>query len=124
MSDLGYIYLSLDELNKMSLTHLISGVDENEPMLSADVAIMTSITGYTEWINEGKAITIGWDWQMLASESAAKLVRVSLPSSNLMLQSDANNLGHQATAQMLGAFIDRFPWQAETLRYVGVSHAA
>lgn len=121
MSETGYIYLSLAELSDLILIHLISGVDEDDPMLGFNAAIETSITGYTEWISEGREISIGWDWQMLAGDSAARLIRISLPSSNVMLQSPGKiDLGPQATARLLSAFIDEFDWQTETLKFISV----
>ena len=112
MSDTGYLYLSFAELNELVLVHLISGVDQDID-IGGDYAVATSITGYTEWISEGRQVSIGWDWQMLATRGAATLRRASLPNSNVMLQT---------TAQGPRSFVDRFDWQTETLRYISVSH--
>ena len=122
MSDTGYLYLSFAELNELVLVHLISGVDQDID-IGGDYAVATSITGYTEWISEGRQVSIGWDWPMLATCGAAPLRRASLPNSNVMLQTPVQtDLGPRTTAQLLGSFVDRFDWQTETLRYISVSH--
>ena len=119
MCETGYIRISYAQLQQVHLVHLISGVDEDGPP-GAGSASITVICGYTEWISQdGRVITIGWDWQMLPEGRGRHLERVSLPSSNLMLQSPVGtDLGHCTTAALLATFVDSFNWQPDTLQYI------
>jgi hypothetical protein len=126
MVDTGYIYLTVDELCAGALVHLISGVDQ-ECLLTdggGGGAIVTAITGYTEWIGQGERIlTLGWDWQMHASGDAVRLQRVGPPSSNLMLQSSARrDLGHARTIALLNDYLDGFDWQHATLGHISARY--
>jgi hypothetical protein len=123
-SDTGYIRLSYAELQEIRLVHLVSGVDEDGPEVSADGAMPTAITGYTEWVAaDSPVVSIGWDWQMQADESEVQLTRVGGASSNVMLQSAGRaDLGHAKTALLLEALIDDLVWQPETLDYVIVRY--
>lgn len=115
MSETGYIYLTVDELCAGALVHLISGVDAQDGLSGAG-AVVTDITGYTEWVSEGgQVLTIGWDWQM----TAAGLRRIGAPSSNLMLQSRTRrDLGHARTVDLLKDYLDGFNWQPATLGHI------
>ncbi|HEU4842779.1 MAG TPA: DUF4902 domain-containing protein [Burkholderiaceae bacterium] len=126
MSETGYVYLSLAELENVVIVHLVSGVDEDAPEDCPDGAVPTSITGYTEWVSEGsRIITIGWDWQMQAEREGVHLRRVGKPSSNVMLQSPKQgDLGPHATRALLEQFIDGIDWQPETLKYINVRYNA
>lgn len=119
MSDTGYIYLTVDELCAGALVHLISGVDTQDGVIGAG-AVVTEITGYTEWISEGvRVLTIGWDWQM----TAEGLRRIGAPSSNLMLQSRARrDLGHARTVELLKDYLDGFNWQPATLGHISARY--
>jgi hypothetical protein len=119
MSETGYIYLTVDELCAGALVHLISGVDAQEGLPCAG-AVVTEITGYTEWVSEdGPVLTIGWDWQMTADG----LQRIGPPSSNLMLQSRARrNLGHARTVELLKDYLDGFNWQPVTLGHISTRY--
>lgn len=116
----GYIRLSFAEVKKLCLIHLISGVDRDTPDITSHGAVPTAITGYTEWVsNNDPAITIGWDWQMHASDHCVQLKSLSEPRSNLMLQSaNLSDVGHLKTATLLEAFIDGISWESEVLRYI------
>ncbi|UUZ50693.1 DUF4902 domain-containing protein [Massilia sp. B-10] len=126
MSDTGYVYLSLAELENVVIVHLVSGVDEDAPEECPGGAVTTSITGYTEWVSQGsRIITIGWDWQMQSEREGVHLRRVGKPSSNVMLQSPPNHdLGPHATRALLEQFIDGIDWQPETLKYINVRYNA
>jgi len=128
MLDTGYIYLTVDELCAGALVHLISGVDEecSLPGPSGAVgAIVTAITGYTEWVSGGgRVLTIGWDWQMTGSGTVVALQRISPPSSNLMLQSPARrDLGHARTVELLNAYVDGIDWQHATLGHISARYS-
>ena len=59
----GYIRLTFEEFRKISLIHLISGLDEDELVSLQEGATITEITGYTEWVSDTiPTISIGWDW--------------------------------------------------------------
>jgi hypothetical protein len=125
MTDTGYIRMSYDQLQQISLVHLVSGVDEDGPLSAPSGASSTAISGYTEWISQGGlVITIGWDWQMLPENRGFHLKRISSPSSNLMLQNaGGDDLGPQKTAILLETFIDTFNWQSETLQYINIRYS-
>ena len=120
VSESGYIHLSFAELQDISLIHLISGVDEDMAGMPAEGATPTAITGYTEWIADGKqGVSIGWDWQMQGDSHHVQLTRISDASSNVMLQSEARmDLGTVKTALLLEVLIDGLNWQPITLNYV------
>lgn len=120
----GQIRMSIEDVNKLELIHLISGLDDDGPAMPASSAMLTTITGYTEWVTEGTpVVTLGWDWQMLAQQQV-KLCRVGSPRSNLMLQ-DAllRDLGHEKSELLLEVFIDGFDWQAKALKYIECCYA-
>jgi hypothetical protein len=123
MLDTAYIYLTVDELCAGALIHLISGVDE-DCQGSTGGAIVTAITGYTEWVSHGgPVLTIGWDWQMAGSGKVVSLQRVGAPSSNLMLQSPCRrDLGHARTVELLKAYVDSFDWQHATLGHISARY--
>ncbi|WP_082488655.1 DUF4902 domain-containing protein [Duganella sp. Leaf61] len=120
MSNTGYVYLTFPQLQAITLSHLISGMDEDGDPHMPEAAVVTAITGYTEWIAKGKpTITIGWDWQMLRDDAKLRLLRVSEPASNVMLRNAAGvELGHGKSAALLSAFVDSFDWQTITLDYL------
>ena len=124
MGDTGYVRLTVVELESTTLCHLVSGLDEDTPPCSADGALPTSISGYTEWISAGKlVVTVGWDWVMLTDSGPVRLARVGCPSSNIMLQTPSRcDLGPATTSQLLASFVDGFDWQSETLRRIGVRY--
>lgn len=126
MSEPDYICLTATQLQTVCLVHCISGVDEEPPASITGGAVETTITGYTEWTGDaGSLLSIGWDWQMLASNQCVRLMRVSLPSSNVMLHTAAHAaLGAPATSGLLAAFIDGVAWEAETLQQIQRRYAA
>jgi hypothetical protein len=121
MVDTGYIYLTLDEFYAGRLVHLMSGVDQECHLGSCTGAMVTAITGYTEWVSAAAPVlTIGWDWQMIAEENVVRLERVGPPSSNVMLLSPGRReLGHAGTVALLNGYLDGFDWQAATLAHIG-----
>lgn len=121
----GYVRTTLEHLKTLTVAHLVSGLDEDSPLLSADGATSTAITGYAEFVNEGPpALTIGWDWQMTVADGTIRLNRVGEPRSNIMLQSDDGvDLGPHASAVLLQSFVDAFAWQADVIDYVNLRYA-
>jgi hypothetical protein len=64
----GYMRLTFEELQQISLVHLISGLDEDNSALLQEGATFAEITGYTEWAGiTSPAISIGWDWRLQPS---------------------------------------------------------
>jgi hypothetical protein len=116
----GYIRLSLDDMRGIGLVHLISGLDEDIPLLADAGAVTTTISGYTEWISEGSApLTVGWDWQLNVDGPQIRMERISDPRSNIMLIDAAQaDVGPQQTGVLLGSVIDAFAWQDTTLQFI------
>jgi hypothetical protein len=126
MADSGYVRLSFKQMQDVALKHLISGIDEDGPDNPSDNATLTAIGGYTEWVSkDSPIITLGWDWRMLSDNSLFRLERVSEPRSNVMLLSPALlDLGYEQSVLLLGAFVDTFDWQAETLDYINARYSS
>lgn len=120
MSDDGYVHLPAAEMQRICLIHIISGIDEDVPAGATEAGVPTTITGYTEWTNNARpAISIGWDWQMHASQSDVFLQRVSPPRSNLMLQNTSrSDVGPAKTESLLEDIIDQLNWQTTTLNHI------
>ncbi|RSZ55130.1 DUF4902 domain-containing protein [Massilia atriviolacea] len=121
----GYVRTTLAHLKTHTLSHLVSGLDEDGPLLCADGATPTAITGYAEFVAEGPpALTIGWDWQMTVTDGAIGLNRVSEPRSNIMLLGDDGaDLGPRASAILLQSLVDAFRWQDEVIGFVNLRYA-
>jgi hypothetical protein len=116
----GYVRLTFEALCNLPLFHLLSGLDEDDPASSSEGAILTMISGYTEWISATTpVITLGWDWQLAASQGRPCCVRVSEPRSNVMLlDAQQRDLGSARTARLLETVIDRLPWQNKIISYI------
>lgn len=120
LSEDGYVRLTLEALCNLPLFHLLSGLDEDNPPSFSEGAILTVISGYTEWISiTTPAITLGWDWQLTASRGRPSYVRISDPRSNIMLlDAQQFDLGPRKTARLLEETIDRLPWQDAIIRTI------
>lgn len=120
VSESGYLRMLYTELQNIALVHLVSGLDEDGADCPLGDATPTAITGYTEWVSDGKhVISIGWDWQMQADRSRVQLSRVGCASSNIMLQTASRlDLGPSKTAMLLESLIDTLDWQTATLGFV------
>jgi len=115
----GYVRLNLTDVQQLCMLHLISGVDEDGPLIAQDGAVATAITGYTEWITDGTPpLTIGWDWQMLAVADRIHPQRVSQPRSNVMLVEGDADAGPERTEAALGEHIDGMDWQSQTHQHI------
>lgn len=121
----GYIRLSFSEMRNVDLQHLITGLDEDTPSTSAEGALLTTITGYTEWVSTTvPGITIGWDWQLDTALNRIRLHRVNQPRSNLMLQDiHQTDLGPAKTSAMLEVFIDKLNWQVHARNHITIACA-
>lgn len=118
----GYVRVSFQGMDDLCLQHLISGFDEDMPADNAMAAVVTAITGYTEWVTmTTPAVTLGWDWQ-LETKGIIHLVRVSEPRSNIMLlDSASNDLGYAKTSALLEVYIDRVNWQPLVQKHLQIS---
>jgi len=120
MSNFGFVHLTFSKLQELRFSHLVSGIDEDSSPDGGEAAISTAISGYTEWVTQAQpVVTLGWDWQMLFEGTAVRLVRVSPPNSNVMLENAVNvELPHDKADLLLGTFVDSFDWQSATLQYL------
>lgn len=114
----GFFRIALDDLLSVNLTHLVSGLDEDDPAETHHCGTATSIMGYTEWIGEapGAAISLGWDWRLEQHQlGGVTCVRVGLPRSNVMLV-DAKNrdYGWNRNLEALATVVDAMPWSNQT----------
>jgi hypothetical protein len=116
----GYVRLSFQKMQELSLAHLISGLDENDTEPLHGGATFAEISGYTEWISASvPAVSVGWDWRLAAIHTGKRYERYGEPKSNLMLvDSRQQDVGPEMTAALLEAVIDALAWQAEVESYI------
>ena len=116
----GYICMSFTELQTITLSHLISGIDENMSAATSSGGTATDITGYTEWVSlTTPAITIGWDWQMGADHNGIQLRKISGPRSNVMFKDkNGQDIGPEKTEIMLAGLIDGLDWIDTVRSYI------
>lgn len=117
----GYIRLTFEEFRQISLMHLISGLDDDKPVLLQEDASIVDITGYTEWVSEIKpTISIGWDWMIqLQQATGSYYKRTSEPRGNLMLvNSQRCDLGSIKSTALIEIVIDEIAWQDVVQKYI------
>lgn len=121
-----YIRLTYTALQTIPLEHLISSVDEELPANPQDHAMLTTISGYTEWLSRVKpGITLGWDWQLSFVEGLPELRRINSPRSNLMLVDEQHkDLGEPDSSALLAEFIDQFDWQTTVWQAIQAKYQA
>lgn len=121
LSEDGYVRLTFEAFCNLPLFHLLSGLDEDNPASSSEGAVVTVISGYTEWISGTEpAITLGWDWQLANSRGSAHCVRISDPRSNVMLlDAQQHDLGSAKTARLLKTMIDQLSWHDTVITSIG-----
>lgn len=120
----GHVRLTLVTLLELQLEHVISGLDDEPPVATRQGAIVSSISGYTEWAScAGPAISIGWDWA-LDTLRGQKLVRGGEPRSNIMLlDRHGRDLGGVRTASLLERAIDSLDWQRVVQHTISARYA-
>ena len=121
----GYIRLPLATFKEIELRHLLSGLEEESGVGSAD-AHAIPIIGYTEWISIGDrpSITLGWDWQLRTAGTRRDCQRVGEPRSNVMLvHEDRSDLGMVWTSRYLSAAIDSLSWSERVLEAVALRYS-
>lgn len=110
----GYVRLTLADVLKVRLRHLLSELDfQSMPIRLGTGASAVSITGFTEWVSDTfPALSFGWDWQLDGSDSRVKYLRSSPIRSNVMLiDEQRRDVGSVATAARLCDALDRLNWQ-------------
>ena len=123
----GYIRLTFEEFRKISLIHLISGLDEDELVSLQEGATITEITGYTEWVSDTiPTISIGWDWAIQQTQVRGDYYkRTSEPRSNLMLvDSQQNDLGPAKTVTLIEIVVDEIAWQRIIQIYISTRYTS
>ena len=123
----GYMRLTVEELRQISLVHLLSGLDEDNPALLQGGATFSEITGYSEWVSTtSPAISIGWDWMLQSSQAGAVYYeRASDPRSNLMLiDTQQRDLGPAKTATLIGKVVDKIVWRSVVQDYISTRYAS
>jgi hypothetical protein len=122
-----YIRLTFEDLRRIPLVHLISGLDEDKPVLLQEGATFAEITGYTEWVSETTpTISVGWDWIIQTFQvSGGYYKRSSEPRSNLMLiNSQQCDIGSIKCASLIETVIDEIDWQSTVQHYLGTRYTS
>lgn len=115
-SDDGFLRLALNELWRLPMRHLLSGL-EHEPHARLRCGTPTTICGYSEWVSaEAPQLSLGWDWYLSTLPGLTQLLRVGPPHSNVMLV-DQNDIDYDQARNLtaLGAFVDALPWRVDTV---------
>ncbi|WP_036244424.1 DUF4902 domain-containing protein [Methylobacter tundripaludum] len=124
----GYIRLTFEEFQQVSLVHLMSGLDEGDNLpLVQEGATFAEFTGYTDWVSAtSPAISIGWDWMNQFSQvGGVYYKRVSKSRSNLMLvDAKQRDLGPDKTAALIETVVDGIVWQIVVQSYISTRYAS
>jgi hypothetical protein len=125
LSDDSYIRLTLKTFIVTPLVHLLSALDDDKPITPQVGANISRISGYTEWLSTtAPIITLGWDWELDASQGQLLYVRLGAPRSNIMLvNAMAHDLGPIKTSMLLETVIDALAWQREIHQYIVIRYA-
>jgi len=120
----GYVRLTLATLQATPFTHLLSGLDDDQPGNLRQGESTSTISGYTEWVSSTiPAITLGWDWRVEALRGKLKYRRTSPPRGNLMLVDSRNHdLGSDRTLSLLEVEVDALNWQEETAKAISARY--
>ena len=125
LSDDSYIRLTLETFLATQLVHLLSGLDDDKPIIPQEGASLARISGYTEWLSTTTpTLTLGWDWGLDVSQGQPLYVRLGVPRSNIMLvDAMQHDLGPAKTSVLLEAAIDALAWQEEIHQYIITRYA-
>jgi hypothetical protein len=120
----GCVRLTYSELQKQELVHHLSGLDECPPVAGEAHAMLTQISGYTEWIGTRQPVlSIGWDWHYdAASPSVALRQRGEARSNLLLLDAERCDLPGADSARLLLVFIDTLAWQTVVARHIALRY--
>ncbi|MFT6914845.1 MAG: hypothetical protein ACJAWL_001144 [Motiliproteus sp.] len=122
LSDDGYVHLPLSELERISMQHLYSGLDEEHVPPSFEGASLTEICGYTEWVSlTSPALSVSWDWRI---DLMNQIAICGLPYSNIMLFDDCRrDYEVDETLRFLGKWLLTFDWQSEVKTSINKSYS-
>jgi hypothetical protein len=125
MSD-GLLRIPQRNLDRLHLTHLVSGLDDDSGSQARSCGSSIAISGYTEWISaEEPRLSLGWDWQLEGTASTPRARRLGLPRTNvLLLDHDRAALPWNENLHVLASFIDGFNWNTPAFRAVCERYAA
>lgn len=125
LSEDGYVRLTLETFLSTPLVHLLSGLDDDNPIVSQGGASLARISGYTEWVSTTTpAITIGWDWELSVLQGHALYVRLGAPRSNAMfVDAMQHDLGSAKSTLLLVTTIDALAWQKEAQKHIVTRYA-
>ena len=114
----GYIRLTVEQLNKLEMKHLVSGLDEG---YSSDQSSKTLVTGFTEWVSQDKVtITFGWDWKIEHNRGTTNLVAIGEPRVNVMVINQERDIGFFGTMKLVKEKISYLAWQEPVKNYLGI----
>ncbi|MGY5452461.1 DUF4902 domain-containing protein [Agarivorans sp. MS3-6] len=109
----GLVRLSIEQLNVLAFSHIISGLDNiSAEEFNSEQAIFS---GYTEWLYENVcAITLGWDWHWQWKNGQMQCQVKGFPRSNIQLQEDGFDVSPRCNDELLLQAIGDMVWQATT----------
>lgn len=109
----GFLRIELGSVLTSKFTHLFSDLCPEPAQHSAGGWCLAS--GFSEWCShDSKAISLGWDWVVIADRLELALIRVGLPKSNVMLiDGKGRDYGWLESLEILTTVIDALPWQCE-----------
>ncbi len=112
----GYVRLDCNALQEIELIHLVSGLDDDPGTVLQCGSGVSAISGFTEWISTTPPVlSIGWDWVIGSHNGHVQYMMVGKPRSNIMLiNAQFQDLGVEATEDLLIARLDRLLWQEAT----------
>ena len=117
----GLLRLREQDLRKINLVHLISGIDEEAAESDTPrCGGSTTLSGYTEWIASNEPnLTLGWDWQLDPAGDHSRVVRLGLPRTNVQLVSPGQDpLPWEQSLEVIASFIDTFDWNTPAFNAV------
>lgn len=125
LSDDSYMRLTLETFLATQLVHLLSGLDDDKPIIPQEGASLARVSGYTEWLSTTTpTLTLGWDWELDVSQGQPLYVRLGAPRSNIMLvDTMQHDLGPAKTTVLLEAAIDALAWEEEVHQHLTTRYA-
>ena len=119
----GLLCMCQSDLGALQLTHLFSGMDEDDASVGA-CGRVTTLSGYTEWISpQSASLTLGWDWQLDAGVGKPPVTRLGLPRTNIqVLDGVMRPLPWDDSLQVLADFIDSIEWASPAFDAVCQRH--
>ena len=112
----GFLRIELGSILTSKFTYLFSDLyPEPTPHLTGGWCLAS---GFSEWCSlDSRAISLGWDWAVMADRAGLTLVRMGLPRSNIMLvDGQGHDHGWLESLKILTTVIDAIPWQGEAWR--------